>query len=504
MRWPRRKRRARDRARELQSHLDLEAEELEASGLSAENARHAAKRLFGNPTLIREQLRQMNRWHSLETFGQDLRYSGRLLRKSPGFTAAVILTLALGIGANTAIFSLIQAVLLRPLPYKDSEHLVAVWNRLAQEKGVSKVFDSYRELLIYRDKSQTLESIAGASWATGGRILAGRGPARNVLAMPVTADFFKLLGIQPLLGRAFDREDVKRGCAVVLANRFWRRVLGGERNIIGQSLRLDDDACLVIGVMPPDFAFYPDQDSLWNLVTAGSPMEKDPDRSLTGIFARLKPGVSLGSAGAELTLLQKQVRRMDGNTAQTEPVVYPLKEEFTWLAGRNLKLSLLTLFMAVGFVLLIACVNTANLLLSRSLARRREMGIRAALGSGRLRLLRQLLTEALLLSVSAAICGTLLAAGAVRWFRLAAPVQLPPGTSIEINGQVLAFAAILSMATAVIFGLVPAWKISEVDLNETLKAGGRGHTKKATVALSKSLIVFELIGPWVFVGVACR
>lgn len=435
----------------------------------------------------------MNKRHWLETFGQDLRYAGRLLGKSPGFTAIAVLTLALGIGANTAIFSLIQAVLLRPLPYKDSEHLVAIWNHLAYEKGPSKLFDNYRELLTYREKSRTLEQISGASWAVGSHILTGRGPAQNVLAVPVTLDFFQLLGIQPALGRTFKREDLKGGCVVVLTDRFWRRALGGEQTIIGHSLRLDSEACLVIGVMPSGFAFYPDAASMWSLVTAGSPMEREPDNALTGIFARLKPGASLKSAQAELSVLHKQISQADKNATKMEPVVYPLKEEFTWLAGRNLKLSLVVLFVAVGFVLLIACVNTANLLLSRSLLRQREMGIRAALGSNRLRLLRQLLTEALLLSAAATVCGGLLAMSTIRWFRIAAPIQLPPGTSIEIDKAVLAFTVLLSVVTVILFGLLPAWKISEVDLNDVLKTGGRSYTRKTTKLISKGLVTFELM-----------
>ena len=425
---------------------------------------------------------------------EDVRFGMRLLQRSPGFAAIAIGTLALGIGANTAMFSIVEAVLLRSLPYRDAGRLVAIWDREAQAKGVSKLFDAYRDLEIYRQHRQNVEQASGATWARGDSVMTGRGPAQDVLAIPVSQDFFSLLGVQPALGRTFNKEDLDLDCAVVLANGFWQRKLGGQADIVGQSLRLDDRACVVTGVMPAEFDFYPtDAAAMWRLVTHADPMAKDPDHSSIGIFGRLKPGATIEKAQAELRLLHRQYHQNDRHGAETEPVVFPLQAEFTWLAGRNLRLSLLVLLAAVGAVLMIACVNVANLLLGRSLARQKELAIRAALGSGRGRLIGQLLTEALLLSILAAALGTVFATAAVGWFRAANPIPMPPANRVDINLGVLAFTAALSILTTVLCGLVPAWRSSRIDLHEVLKAhGGAGAQGRSGHAAGKFLVVGEV------------
>ena len=426
---------------------------------------------------------------------EDVRYGLRIFQRAPGFTAIAVFTLALGIGANTAIFSIVQAVLLRPLPYRDAGRLVAVWDREAQAKGVSKLFDAYRDLEIYQQHSHSLEQTGGATWARGDSLMTGRGPAQYLFAIPVSADFFSLLGVEPALGRTFNKNDLNLACAVVLANGSWQRKLGGRANIVGQTLRLDDRACLVTGVMPAAFDFYPtDAAAMWSLVTYADPMAKDPDHSSIGIFARLKPGETIEKAQAELRLLHRQYHQGDPHGAETEPVVYPLQAEFTWLTGRNLRLSLLVLLAAVGAVLLIACVNVANLLLGRSLARQKELAIRAALGSGRGRMLQQLLTEALLLSISAAALGAFLAMAAVQWLRAANPIQMPPANRVEVNAGVLAFTAMLSILTTVLCGLGPAWRASRIDLHEMLKAHGRASAQgRSRHAVGKVLVVAEVM-----------
>jgi predicted permease len=412
----------------------------------------------------------MTFWSWIERFEQDLRFAARLFRKNPGFSLTALLMLGLGIGANTAVFSAIQAVLLRPLPYKEPDRLVAIWDQAANAKGVSKLFATYSDLLAYKANSRTLEEVSGLTWAVGGQTMSGRGPSRDVLAIPVTDNFFRLAGVQPELGRTFGAEDAIRACTVLLSHSFWSRTLGGDRSIIGQTLRLNGQACTVAGVMPASFAFYPEQAALWTVIARNSPLTAKPDTLGIGIFARLRSGVSIAAAQQELTALHQRTHSNDRHGSETRASIYPLKGEFTWLASRTLTLSLMVLFAAVSFVLLIACVNTANLLLGRSLARRREIGIRVALGSGRARLIRQLLTESMLLSLAAAVIGTAFAWAAVRWFRLTGPVQMPPGTRIEIDGAVLALAAGLSIATVLIFGLIPAWRTSRADLTEVLKA----------------------------------
>ena len=433
-------------------------------------------------------------WRSWsETLQQDLFFAARLLWRSPAFTLFAVLMLGLGIGANTAVFSVMQAVLLRPLPYQQPNRLVVIWDHAANAKGESKLFAAYSDLLEYRANAHTLQDVSGLTWAVGGQILTGRGPSRNVLAIPVTQTFFRLIGVQPELGRTFQTEDLSRGCSVVLTHGFWSRILGRNRNIIGQSLALNGHACSVIGVMPDTFSFYPEQTALWTLLTSNSPLASKPDELAIGIFGRLAPGASIAAAQHEIAALHQRAHPNDRHGKETRPCIYPLKGEFTWLASRTLTVSLLVLFAAVTFVLLIACVNTANLLLGRSFLRRREMGLRSALGAGRTRLVRQLLTESLLLAFVAAAIGTLFAWAAVRWFRIAGPVQMPPGTRIEIDGRVLGFAAAVSITTVMLFGLIPAWSTSKCGLTEVLKSGGRGTTRRTAKSLSKGLVVFELM-----------
>jgi putative ABC transport system permease protein len=421
---------------------------------------------------------------------EDVRYGLRIFQRTPGFTAVAVFTLALGIGANTAIFSIIQAVLLRPLPYNDSGRLVAIWDREVQAKGISKLFDAYHDFETYRSKSHSLEQVAAATWAIGGRIMTGHGSARTVLAIPVSYEFFTLLGVQPVAGRTFRSEDLQSGCTLVLAHRFWQNVLSRDDKIVGETLRVDDQACTVVGVMPASFTFYPEAASMWSLIT---PQTADTRHLITGIFARLKPGASLKAAQDELRSLHRREAADARHSIEMEPEVFPLQEEFNWLASRNLKLTILVLFGAVAFVLLIACVNVANLLLGRSLTRQKEFAIRAALGSERGRLLQQLLTEALLLAFTAAALGGLLAVGAIHWFRSNNPIELPPGNRAEVNVWVLAFTAALSILTTVIFGFFPAWRASRVQLLDVLKAQGRAGTHGAgRRAVAKGLLVAEV------------
>ena len=432
----------------------------------------------------------MRRWR-FGGFRQDMRYAWRMVRRAPAFSATAILTLALGIGANTAVFSILNAVLLRPLPYRDPGQLVSALDREIRAGGRAIFFDLYSDYENWKQHSRAFEGFAAVTWAGGlGKIMTGRGPARNVAALPVSADFFSVLGVPAELGRTFESGDWSGGCAVVLSHAFWQSTLGGERRAIGQSLRLDDQACAVLGVMPVGFASYPNPESLlWILLTP----PKRPDQFGVFVIGRRKPGVSMASAQAELLALHRQLHEHDRWGAIMEPAIEELQSEFTWLAGHNLRISLIVLFAAVTVVLSICCVNVANLLLSRSLVRQREMAIRAALGSGRRRMLRQLMTESLLLSLTAGAAGAAIAAGAVAYFRNANPIELPPGTVVAVNEHVLWFTVLLSMATAVVFGLVPAWKASQIDLISALKAGGRGTWQDASRhRFGKALIVAEV------------
>ena len=409
---------------------------------------------------------------------QDLRYGLRMLVKKRVFTAVVVLTLGLGIGANSALFSIVNSVLLRPLPYKDPDRLVAVWESEVGHGPNSKVFASFRDFQEWQAHSHSFEQLEACTWAWyEGRPLIWHGTAQRVTAIPATAGLFSLLGVQAAQGRTFKPNDLKSGCAVVLSHGFWQSRLGGMPGLVGSSLTLADQACTVLGIMPKGFDFYPKQTDLWTLITPQSEFERQPLDSAVAVFGRLKPDVSQANAQAELAVLHQQVVREapPGNwVSQFVPVVYNLQEEFTWLAGRNLRTGLLVLFGAVVCVLLIACVNVANLQVARSSERQKELAVRVALGSGRVRLVRQLLTESLVLTLLGAVLGVILAVASVGWFRSTNVVELPPGNPVSVNLQVLVFTGGLAILAGLLSGLMPAWKASRIDLNEALKETSRG------------------------------
>lgn len=490
----RRKERDQNLDREMRAHLEAEAAEQRENGLTPDEARYAAQRALGNATLIKEDTRAIWRLTWLERLKQDLAYAVRTFKRTPGFTAVAILTLALGIGATTAIFSVVNAVFLHPLPYPNADRLVVIWEKLKSDPKGVPVFDTYRDFEVWKAHSQSFEMLAPATWKTGGQIVTGSGLARDVLALPVGIDYFPLLGARPEIGRTFHHDDLRRGCTVVLKHSFWTTVLGGQKSVIGKHIELSEKACTVIGVMPPGFTFYPDAISMWMLITPDSEIARNPDKSAVGAFGLLKPGVSIAQAQKEAELLYVNEHRKDPHGMQLFPVVFPLAEEFAYLTGPNLRLSVMVLFGAVGFVLLIACVNIANLLLGRSLVRQRELAVRAALGSGRARLIRQLLTEGLLLSFAGAVLGTLLAIGVVHYFRVLNPIAMPPGNPVSVNLWVLAFTGLLAVVTALVFGLAPALRASRVDLIEALKAGSRSTSFAPEArAIGKVLVAAEVM-----------
>ena len=440
---------------------------------------------------VKEEVRAVWGWAWLDRFGHDIRYALRILRRSPGFTATAILTLALGIGASTAIFSIVEAVLLRPLPYRDPGRLAVIWDSPVHEQG-SKIFAPYRHFQEWRDKNQSFDGLAAETWIRGPRFMMGHGAPQSILGVSASVELFDVLGIPPQLGRTFVRSDLSQGCTVVLSHKFWQTHLGGKADIVGQHLALDDQSCNVVGVMPSGFVFFPLPTDLWTLITASSELDRNPERNGVAVFGRLKPGVSRASAEAELQLRARQIDQGRGFGVEIEPVAFDLQQEFTWLAGRNLRLSLMVLFAAVGFVLVIACVNVANLSLGRALARQRELAVRAALGSSRSRLLYQLLTESLLLSGLASVVAVAFAQGAVYYFKMANPIDLPPGAVVEINIPVLVFAAALALIATVLSGWAPAWRASRAGVSASLKVTGRSSSDRSRRRLSKVLIAAEV------------
>jgi putative ABC transport system permease protein len=338
-------------------------------------------------------------------------------------------------------------------------------------------------------------------------VLTGSGPPWEVLTIPASASFFDTLGVPAAVGRVFTAEDERNGCTVVVTHKFWTTTLRADPSAIGRSITLDQNACTVVGVTPVEFSFYPTQTQMWVLLGPG--YQPKQDQMLVGIFARLKPGITLSQAQSELRILFRTIHT-EGEARDFEPVVFDLRGEFTFLAGRTLRATLILAFGAVLLVLLISCLNVANLLLAQLSERRRELAVRAALGSGRSRLIRQVLTEGLLLSIFGTILGVAIAYAALSYFRISNPIELSVGADARVNLLVLGFSIALSVATALIFGLLPALRASRVDLTEHLKAAGRGVVRgrhgfaKAVIGAEIALSFLLLIGAGLLMTSALR
>jgi predicted permease len=490
-----------DLDRDIRDHLEEETEDNIARGMSPEEARHAAVRKFGNVTRVKEDVGEIWSVVWLEQLWQDVYYALRVLRKSPGFAAIAILTLALGIGANTSLFSVVNGVLLNPLPYPHSDQVVTVaeWFPKYGEGAIS-----YPDFLDWARLNHTFASLA--AYRRDGFNLTGQGDAEQVTATEVSASFFSLLGVNPILGRTFSSAEDQLGGppAVILSGGFWKSKFGSSPDIIGKGLSLDGTDYTVVGVIPESFYFC----CSWTefrlsdvYVTIGA--SKDPavrDRRMTpSIWAvgRMKPGVTLAQARADMDGVARSL-------AVTYPdidrdlgiVVTPLKQVMV----RDIRPLLLVLLAAVGFVLLIACVNVSNLLLARSAARGREFAVRGALGASRIRIVRQLLTETILLGMAGGALGLLLAWWGTRAVLAALPSALPSADGVQLDPRVLLFTVGVSLLAGVLFGLAPALKTSRPDLHETLKEGGRGssgtryRTQNILVIVEMALAVVLLVG----------
>jgi putative ABC transport system permease protein len=411
---------------------------------------------------------QRQRWE--DEMIQDLRFGLRMLLKHPGFTLIAVVTLALGIGANTAIFSVVNAVLLRQLPYADPERLVVLWER---ERDIGQESPSYSNFLDWQAQSQSFERMAMARFDSVN--LVGVGEPERLICRQVSANYFSTLGVRPQLGRAFTPEEDRAGAnpVVVISHSLWQRRFGADAEIIGKPLTLSDKPFTVIGVLPPDFQFYFPVDVFVSInltMPERLKQERGEHGGITAV-ARLKPGVTQEQASAEMENIAVNLERQYPKTNTTNRVfLRSIREDQVG----SVKSSLLLLFGAAGFVLLIACANVANLLLARAAARQKEMALRAALGATRSRALRQLLTESLLLAAAGGSLGLLLAA----WGKsmLVSPIagNLPWINELPLDGAVLLFAVSASLLTGVVFGLLPALRLSQPKLTEALKEGNRG------------------------------
>ena len=422
---------------------------------------------------------------------QDLRYALRTLLKKPGFTLIAIMTLALGIGASTAIFTVVDAALLRGLPYKSPERLYHLWESRPQKEFGQREF-SYPDYQDYQN-NQVCEGIA--AYTGGGAIMTGRGEPERVFAPAASANFFSVLGVEPVIGRTFQPGEDKPGAprVTVLTYGMWQRRFGGDKGIIGQSLTLNGDSYTVVGVLPASFQFAFRPADLWRPY---QPTDAQFTRRFmhgTNLIGRLKPGVNTQQAQTELSVIASRIEQeYKESHAGTGLKLVPLQEQ---VIGQ-VKPMLLVLLAAVGFVLLIACANVASLLLTRSLSRQKEVGIRAALGASRWRVIRQLLTESVLLSLAGGGAGLLIAYWGVAALIAALPESqlnaLPFLKSLHIDGSILAFSFGLSLLTGILFGLAPALQSSRLDLNKVLKEGGRNTTGGVRHRLRSALVMTEI------------
>lgn len=431
----------------------------------------------------------------MQTLLQDLRYGARMLLKNPGFTLIAVITLALGIGANTAIFSVVNALLFRPLPFREPERLVWIANT-GTTGGMSSVTSRVANFNDWRAQNKSFEDIAAyfAFFDYGSYNLVGVGEPERLIGVGVSQNLFSVLGVPPLLGRGFSDEESRwnGSQAVILSHNYWVRRFAADPGVVGRSLTLNDKPTVVVGVMPPtfDFASIFSPGSKIDILTP-FPLTQETDRwgNTLAVIGRLKPGVRLAQAQTEFDLLNRQIQQANPDRWKWGAKLTGLKDQ---ISGR-FRRAFLVLFGAVGCVLLIACTNLSNLLLARAATRRKEIAVRLALGASRARLVRQMLTESLLLACGGALLGLPLAFGLTRALAASKAFSIPLLQSVTIDGTALAFTLLVAFATGLIFGIVPAWHASGGDVHEDLKDASRGSSEgKRRAWVRQALVVSEV------------
>jgi putative ABC transport system permease protein len=459
----------RDIEEELRIHVEMETEINIKRGMPPDEARAVALKSFGALGRNTERGYDIRGGGWLEALWQDLRYGARVLFKQPGFTGIAALTLGLGIGANITIFSVVNAVLLRPLPYPDADRLVFFWSE-APAQNIRERASAYANVADWREQNKSFEDIAASDPTVV--TLTGAAEPEQVMSVRASANLFPLLGVAPMLGRTFTAdEEQQRARVVVLSHGLWRRRFGASPNVLGQTLEIDGVSSQVIGVMPE--RFRSDKETpIWEPHTLFPDWEAQKAQRGTGswqVVGRLKPQVSLAQAQVEMSAIAQRLEQAFPVANKGLGVnLVPLQLKYT---GSNVRLALWMLFGAVALVLLIACTNVANLMLARGITREREMAVRMALGAGRIRLLRQMLTESALLSLLGGAVGLLIASWGIRAILSFSPPNIYNLDSVTIDTRVLAFTTVVALLTSLLFGLAPALKISQAQPGAALKEG---------------------------------